>query len=346
MDNFDGKMVKRIDRNKKKNKKGIKIAIISVCSVLLLGIGLGGVYVHNTLGSLKQKEIPKEEKKEIKDSIDPKITEKYEKKGITNIALLGVDRRVEDTGRSDATMVLTIDKEHDKIKITSILRDSRVTIDGHGKDKLNHAFAFGGPVLSIKTLNQNFGLNITDYVVVDFAELVNIIEALGGVELDVKKSEFNETNKYIGDVCKETKKTSELLKAPGIQVLNGVQAVAYCRIRYNDNDLARTDRQREVLVALFNKLKKTSPTKLPDIVKKIGPYLETSLSTTSIINLGVDAIQSNINNIGQQIFPIEGYDNTKGGIASDKIFYWQFDADSLKNRIDKYIFEDASPTGK
>ena len=114
---------------------------------------------------------------------------------ITNIALFGLDAREnEDVGRSDALMILTIDQRHGKLKITSILRDSEVNIDGYGSDKITHAYAYGGPELAIKTLNQNYNLDIEDYVTVNFIQMAEIVDAFGGVEINVTDDEMTEIN--------------------------------------------------------------------------------------------------------------------------------------------------------
>ncbi|GFZ33797.1 LytR family transcriptional regulator [Clostridium zeae] len=325
-------MVKRA--KKKKMKKSTKITLITITAILLFVIGFGTMYFYNTFSGIKKDTISKAE---IEKSIDSDVKAKYDD-SIINIALLGVDRRKGDTGRSDATMVLTVDKKHNKLKLTSLMRDSYVSIDGHGMDKLNAAFAYGGGALSIKTINQNFGLNITDYVVVDFGELADIIDALGGVDINVKQSEFTETNKYIESVMKEANKPGKTLTAPGMQRLTGVQAVGYCRIRYTDSDFARTDRQRDVLVAMFNKVKTISPTELPGVIKKISPYLETTLGASDILNLGTGVLKSGVGNIQQQIFPIEGLDNCVG--TTTGTFYFKYDKDALKKRIQNYVFED------
>ena len=115
---------------------------------------------------------------------------------IQNIALFGVDAREEDddTGRSDSLMILTVDKRHNKLKLTSILRDSEVQIEGYGSDKITHAYAYGGPELAIKTLNQNFYLDIQDYVTVNFFQMAKIVDAFGGVDLTITEDEMHEIN--------------------------------------------------------------------------------------------------------------------------------------------------------
>ena len=163
--------------------KKITIWILGVILVVILG-AVGGVYFYGNylFNKLEKVEIDK-------DNIG--ITEEVEEKlsqysdSIINIALFGVDAVDGEAGRSDSIMIATIDTVHKKLKLTSIMRDSYVAIDGHGNDKINHAYAFGGPQLAIKTLNENFDLNIEDFAVVNFETLPKIIDKLGGIELDI-----------------------------------------------------------------------------------------------------------------------------------------------------------------
>ena len=113
---------------------------------------------------------------------------------VTNIALFGVDADNDGTRRSDCMMVLSLDSGRGKVKITSLMRDSKVEIDGHGEAKLNHSYSYGGPALAIRTINQNFDLGIEHFVQVDFSQMANLIGALGGVEIDVKENEIKELN--------------------------------------------------------------------------------------------------------------------------------------------------------
>lgn len=136
------------------------------------------------------------------------------------------------------------------------MRDSYVDIEGHGKTKLNHAYAYGGPELAIKTINSNFKLNIRDFVAVDFYGLENIIDTVGGVEIPVRSDEIKYINSYMQGTAKVENKAVQEVQNPGLQNLNGMQAVAYARIRYTSGgDYERTERQRTILTAVMNKIK-------------------------------------------------------------------------------------------
>lgn len=328
---------KHIKRAKKKGKK--KIIILSILFIFLFVVGFGGVYIWNTFSKLKKTDISKSnEDLGISDDLA-----NLDAGDITNIAFFGVDQREKgELGRSDSTMVLTIDKKHKKIKMTSLMRDSYVQIDGHGQDKLNHAYAFGGPQLAIKTINENFGLNIKDFVSVNFGDLAHIIDALGGVQINIKNNEVKLVNDYIKDVASVTGLKGEPLSNSGMQNLNGVQAVAYSRIRYVGNgDFERTERQRTVLTALFEKITKAGVSEYPSLVNKLLPYVETSLSTGDIIKTGTNALSAGITNLEQERFPIDGYCKplTKNGV-----WYLQVDLTATKKQIYEYIFNDVKPT--
>lgn len=319
---------------RKKGKNKTKVILLSVLAIILFIIVAAGSYVFSSLGKMNKVSIKKDT---ASLGIDKNLS--FDK-DIINIAFLGVDSREGDVGRSDATMVLTVDKKHNKVKLTSLFRDSYVSIDGHGQTKLNHAYAYGGPQLSIKTINQNFGLDIKDFVKVDFAQLSQVIDALGGVEITIKDYEVNQVNKYINDVAKETKQTAQSVSV-GKQLLNGVQAVGYSRVRYAGNgDIERTERQRTVLNAIFEKIKSAGVSQYPGIVSKLLPYVTTSMSSTDIISLGISTLQSGLGNLEQMEFPLP--DKAKGQIIN-KVWYWVFDIEANKKLVRDYIFNDVKP---
>ena len=162
---------------------------------------------------------------------------------IKNIAIFGIDSQDSKKGRSDATMILSIDRVHNKIKLCSIARDTLVYIpDKDVYEKFTHAYAYGGAQLAVKTLNKNFNLNITDYVAVNFSEMASIVDMLGGVQVNLSEAEIP----YLGECGKS-------LTAGDSVTLNGEQAVSYSRIRHLDSDDMRTSRQREVMASLFSK---------------------------------------------------------------------------------------------
>lgn len=160
------------------------------------------------------------------------------------VALLGIDTEEGNAGRSDAILLASIDRENNQIRLCSVARDSRVEIEGYGQRKLNAAYAYGGGDLTVQTLNENFDLQLASYVAVNFSGMADIVDELGGVEVELSEGELS----YLGSV-------GQGLAAGDAVRLNGKQAVAYSRIRYLDNDDMRTSRQREVLEGLLNQVR-------------------------------------------------------------------------------------------
>lgn len=210
---------------------------------------------------------------------------------VTNIALFGIDARdlKASKSNSDSIMILSIDTVHNSIKITSIMRDSLVPIDGYNPNKINAAYAFGGPELAIKTLNQAFGLNIRDYATVNFAGMAEIIDAMGGIELEISAAERNEANYHMRWLAITSGISYTPIANTGLQTLDGNQAVSFARIRKVttsggvSDDYGRTDRQRYVMEQLFNKALSMSKTKYPAVIKALLPHVETSLSYSDVL---------------------------------------------------------------
>ena len=247
---------------------GKKVALIIVAIIFAFILG-GGLYAYSYI----QNTMNKMDKVDISDNAqDLGITEN--KNGeIVNIALYGIDAAEGETGRSDSIMILTLDNVHNRIKLTSVMRDSYVDIAGHGMDKINHAYAFGGPELAIRTLNENFGLNITDFMSVNFTSMPEIIDMLGGVSIDITDEEIA-TGQIPG------------LYQSGTQLLTGEQALAYSRIRYaSGNDFKRTERQRTVLNALVVKMIQQPVTSYPGLISDLAPYITTSLSNQEMLDM-------------------------------------------------------------
>ena len=209
--------------------KKITVWILAIVLVVILG-AVGGVYFYGNYLFNKM------EKVEIdKDNIG--ITEEVEEKlskyndSIINIALFGVDAVDGGVGRSDSIMIATLDTVNKKLKLTSIMRDSYVAIDGHGNDKINHAYAFGGPQLAIKTLNENFDLNIEDFASVNFETLPKIIDKIGGIELDIDADELKYINGYISNLNNINGTSEPEIESTGLQHVSGTQALAFCRLQ-------------------------------------------------------------------------------------------------------------------
>ncbi|MEW8956134.1 LCP family protein [Clostridium sp.] len=323
---------KRVNRKKKnkKSKKKFKIIVSSLIALILISIGAAYYIVHSKISKINTVDL--DTSKEAL-GIDGEKTSN----DIINIALFGVDKSENEAfGRSDSTMVLTIDKSRSKLKLTSILRDSYVPVDGHGKTKLNHAYAYGGPQLAVKTLNKNFGLNIEDFIMVDFSTLPKIIDAMGGIDMNIKDYELKMVNQYIKDSAKRTGEPYELIPGTGMQHLSGIQALAYCRIRYVGNgDLERTDRQRNVLEEMFKKVTSLSLIELNSLIDEVLPYIKTSLTSSEIISLSSGSINYSFE---QNRFPQEGY--YEGKILDDGLWYEVYDINETKGHMLDYIYKD------
>ena len=319
------------------NKK-VKILSIILASLILItsasyfGINL---YIKSHLSKIKTVIIPRDP---ISIGIDVSVVPV--KPDITNILLLGTDSRdpKSDPGRSDSIMVLTIDKDTKKIKLTSLMRDSLVTIEGYGEQKLAHAHAFGGSILAIKTVNQNYNLDITDYVKVNFFGLEKIIDYVGGVPINISSAEIVVANAYLTETSGIEHKKAPFLSKPGLQTLNGMQAVAYARIRYvGKDDFQRTQRQRDVLTGLFNKLSALGITSIPKAADTIFPYIETSLKTDDILSLCTYILTNGINQLEESRVPYD--DLYKDAIVNGlDVLVW--DKDATIARLHQFIYGD------
>ncbi len=301
---------------------GKKVALIIVAIIFALILG-GGLYAYSYI----QNTMNKMDKVDISDNAqDLGITEN--KNGeIVNIALYGIDAAEGETGRSDSIMILTLDNFHNRIKLTSVMRDSYVDIAGHGMDKINHAYAFGGPELAIRTLNENFGLNITDFMSVNFTSMPEIIDMLGGVSIDITDEEIA-TGQIPG------------LYQSGTQLLTGDQALAYSRIRYaSGNDFKRTERQRTVLNALVVKMIQQPVTSYPGLISDLAPYITTSLSNQEMLDMTTKYGALAKQGIKQNRFP---QDDDANGQMIDGVYYLVFDIPTVREKMDAYIFQDQS----
>jgi LCP family protein required for cell wall assembly len=326
----------------KKIKLRTKV-ILSLFMIIVLVFGGTFAYTFYQLSKVKTVEISKDDKDlgiKVKDPIKEEESEE-----IINIALFGLDRRSKDEpARSDSIMILTIDKKHNKIKMSSIMRDTYVKINGHGETKINHAYAFGGPQLAIRTLNENFDLDIRDYVAVDFFNAEALIDAMGGVTIDVNQEEIGLINSGAAGVAKLENKTVPTISATGPQTLNGLQAVAYSRIRYlAGGDFVRTERQRTVLSAMIAKLQSLKPTEIPSAVSKLLPFTETSINSIDIMKLGSKVITTKKMVLEQQRFPLDGYCRGK---TIDGVWYLVADMDPTVDQLHKFIYEDIKPVPK
>lgn len=232
-------------------------------------------------------------------------------KNVYNILLIGKDGISKENSRSDTMIILTIDNNHKILKLTSLARDTLVHIENKGPDKLNHAFYYGGVDLLLKTINSNFNLNIKDYAIVDFKSFVEVINILGGVDINIENREIEDLNKSI-EACyglgiDNLGNNIEYIVNSGENLLNGYQALAYCRLRKSDNCFNRDNRQRKILQSLAYKLSKVSIWKYPELISTILKYVEVNISVEKIFNLAI--ISRNLKNyeMEQLEFPLENF---------------------------------------
>ena len=260
-------------------KKFFKTIIMLVIILSITGFAVNAFFLGNVnsdlQGNLNQYGI----------SSDAAAMAKQHK--IVNVAVFGVDGRDDVEGdRTDTIMIASADYEHSKIKVTSLMRDTYVYVnDKYGYDKLNAAYAFGGPTMALQTINQNFDTAITDYVTVDFTAMVSMVNSVGGITIDIKtKDELYWVNQYLNDVNEKVNSGSPQLEKTGPQTVDGPQALAYCRVRYvGDGDFDRTLRQRTVFEQVLSKALDLSVIDQYKLLMGTLPYVKTSLSTFEII---------------------------------------------------------------
>lgn len=332
----------KASKKNKKNKKLKTTLLVLLFIVLLIG-GAAGGYTFFQLGKIHNNKIS-QSNGDL--GIDQSTIDKLNQAGdVVNVALFGVDRRnMGENGNSDSIMVASIDMKHKKIKLSSIMRDSYVHVDGLGMTKINAAYAKGGPQLAIKTINENFKLNIKDYFTVDFFSLEKIIDALGGVNIEVKQSEIQAINTGMQEVANIEGGSITTVKHSGMQTLNGRQAVAYARIRYvGNNDFERTDRQRTVLTQLLQKIQEGGIANFSKSLSQILPYTETSMSSMDITSLGMKVLTSGTKTMDQVRFPVNGY---WSNYVYNGIDYLKIDLNATADQLFEFIYDDIKPTAK
>ncbi len=245
---------------------------------------------------------------------------------VTNILLLGVDNRSQklESGLSDAIIICSINTEDGSIKLTSITRDTEVNIPGYKNTKrINCAFKFGskngdldaGAKLAMKTINRNFRMNIQRYVVVNIHGLANIIDALGGLDMDMSSKEASRINYELRKEPMDSVEREKVQAIDGVQHLDGMQAVTYARIRGIDNDFMRTERQRKLLETLLEKVMDGMDiTKFFDLIQTALPYGATNMTAADMISLGalvlggqaMNNLQTGISVLEQFRIPMDG----------------------------------------
>ena len=279
----DMRSVGAAGRRNKKRRHPIRRFLL--CLLLIVALCVGGIFVYlvkslNTIENHPLSDVT------LCGEQDANI------KNYTNIALFGVDSREGDLDsgtNSDTIMVCSINNKSGEIKLVSVYRDTYLDVnDGH-YSKANSAYAGGGPERAINMLNKNLDLDITDFVTVDFNAVIKAVDLLGGIDIDLTDEEVKWLNAYLIETSQVTGVSYENVAASGTQHLSGIQAMAYCRIRYTEGwDYKRTERQRLVLEKIFAAAQAQGVTGLAGLINTMIPYIKTSLSNTEMLALAAN----------------------------------------------------------
>lgn len=349
------------DPHKTTRKKRRKI-ILFVTEIFLLLILLGALWTVNKAGKIQHIELDP-----AKVYIDESIKDEIEQgtsvmKGYRNIALFGVDSRdkqLDKNTRTDVIMIASINLDTKEVRLVSVYRDTWLNMTDDKYSKANAAYARGGAEQAIGMLNMNMDLNITDFVTVGFDAVIDTIDALGGVEIDVKEDEIAHLNSYqksmVGRVVGTNAKGEEMYDAiegveytpvthAGLQTLNGLQATAYCRIRYTSGgDGARTERQRRVLTQMAQKAMTMGPTTLNEIVDTVFGEVSTSLTMSEIMELLPDLANYKIGETAG--FPFSDHVNMAGWVGKASVVV-PIDLEKNVSLLHEFLFDksDYAPT--
>ena len=279
----DAKKKKKLTKKQQQKRKLIIFGIEVLCLLLLLA----ALYVWSLWSKISIDRGFGNSEAGINTDLSDDTLSTLE--GYTNIAIFGLDNRSTgnySSGHSDVIMVASINNKTKEVKLVSVYRDTYLSI-GDGKfNKANSAYMKGGAKQAVQMLNANLDLNITEYVCVDWAAVIEAVDALGGVEIEVTKAEVKYLNMYVRDMGKEIGSDTTQIEGAGKQVLNGAQATAYARIRYTaGNDFKRASRQRIVLEAMLNKAKAADVGTLLNICNLCFDDISTSLELSEILSL-------------------------------------------------------------
>ena len=314
-------MSKRENGTKKKGKKLKAFGIAVLVLLIILAIIVGGTFwfISSKLGKIQQVDLNEDDL-----SVSSEAAENLS--NFRNIAIFGIDSR-EDTyskgNRSDCIIIASINNTTKEVKLISVYRDTYVQIEGHGLDKITHAYSYGEAPLAIKTLNTNLDLNITEFVTVNFDAVKDIIDNIGGISMNITSEEVS----HIPGISKA-----------GTYNLTGEQALAYARIRHaTGGDYKRTERMRDVLTAVANKVKTFNVSQLNKFIDFVLPKIYTNITAADIFSLMPSATSFKItDSIG---WPYE----TKG-ITLDRWYGIPITLESNVTRLHQEVFEESDYT--
>lgn len=330
---------KRMTKKQRRKRKIIVFAIeIVVLVVLLVGLFIWAkLNLINNTGEMKNVEV---------NELD--ATTKELLQGYTNIALFGVDNRSNgeyEAGNSDCIIIASINNDTKEVKLTSVFRDTYLDVDDMMFRKVNAAYNKGGAEQAVNALNKNLDLDIEQYVSADFNAVTEVVDALDGIELDITDEEAAVMNgqtgheDYIQENMDVTGKSSSHVSG-GLQTVDGIQATAYCRIRYTSgDDFKRTERQRTVIAKIIEKAKQADIGTLNEIITEVFPDIATSLSNTEILGLAANVMDYEL--VDTQGWPFTLSTATVGSKGSVVV---PADLETNVSLLHRYMFDDENYT--
>lgn len=305
------KHTKNIKKKTKESGVWDKVIKTAICIVVAIGV-IFAVYYGTVASLLENINISEVETSWEDDPHEDVASVKIRDDGsATNILLLGIDSDGSSGSRADTIIILSI--TGDSLKLTSILRDNLVYVPGHGRTKINHSYAYGGAALTMRTIESNYRIKIDEYISIDMDSLVKVVEAVGGVTLEISDAEAKEINNFLG--CSIS---------GGRRKLTAEQAVYFSRIRRIDSDFARTGRQRKLLSALVDECKSLGVSGLMNLAQDVSPYLTTNMSRTRLATIGLKAVGCLSEPFEQLTLPFDGsfsYRSVSGMSVLDSDLY-------------------------
>ena len=291
---------KKTEKTKKKRKKS-KFKRFCMFLLVFLALLAGGMYyvVGKVYNKMEYEEI------------EALATAPMQEEGVVNILLIGNDSRSDgEDGRSDAMILLSVSKKTEKIYMTSLLRDMYVEIPGYKGNRLNAAYAYGGAELLMDTIEHNFDIKVNRYVLVNFEAFANVVDAVGGIELELSSQEVEYVNAYLWEYNVLTNRPEGTdymdTSVSGLVHLNGAQALSYTRNRYLGTDFGRTERQRKVLAQIIQKLPKAMVTNPKELINGLTTNLTTNLTQQECVQLCFWAAGALSYDMEQNSIPLEG----------------------------------------
>lgn len=316
-------------KTKKRKKSVISYIAISVLGILIVFVVMEGIRLLNIFSSVNYVT-----DSDANENTELLVNQSYVQANVSrsdetkNIMLLGCDVDENGISRSDSMIILSLDHKNRKIKMTSLMRDMYLYIPQNGKHKLNAAYVYGGADLLLNTVYSNFGLQIDNYVCVDYTAFAEIVDYVGGVDIEIDEIELEQFNKYVNG-------EENQINEAGAHHLNGQQALSYCRIRKVGTDSARTARQREVLDKIIKKCKEMSLHELENMVEVIAPSLTTNFTQSEMMALIIEGLECrNYDTLNMRI-PVDG---TWEGIYIGATWYMKFDLEQNAQYLNDFIY--------